>query len=482
MTTPAFDSYATAVAADREQTNPATHARYRSLAHGQSFSDLDKYVSTTLPAVVLGDSDANSGGQGHLTLDQLATVMAWKLMRGKYCATLMGLIRSNDPATVIDVTKRAVQQIRARREQSHQRGFKDEMTRLLAVVKELTVVRGVGPATAAAIASFLDPDAPFMSDELLAAAGIKSPKYSFTEYERVVAYLDAIRAGEQSHPATSVDAVILKELEETLDDTMPEALQLGTIELTPELMKSFFDPVLDSIIHLIQKQVLALVEERRDASDHGDLPPVTATTGMLENMFVVGGFGNNQYLRQRIADDAVVQRLVKRVRSIPSPEVAVLRGAVYAAVGDSIRSRRHLTLDQLATVMAWKLMRGKYCATLMGLIRSNDPATVIDVTKRAVQQIRARREQSHQRGFKDEMTRLLAVVKELTVVRGVGPATAAAIASFLDPDAPFMSDELLAAAGIKSPKYSFTEYERVVAYLDAIRAGEHARSGAHAVP
>ncbi|KNE62610.1 hypothetical protein AMAG_07812 [Allomyces macrogynus ATCC 38327] len=137
-----------------------------------------------------------------------------------------------------------------------------------------------------------------------------------------------------------IPQVILKELEETLDDTMPEALQLGTIELTPELMKSFFDPVLDSIIHLIQKQVLALVEERRDASDHGDLPPVTATTGMLENMFVVGGFGNNQYLRQRIADDAVVQRLVKRVRSIPSPEVAVLRGAVYAAVGDSIRSRR----------------------------------------------------------------------------------------------------------------------------------------------
>ncbi|KAJ3355266.1 hypothetical protein GGF32_002095 [Allomyces javanicus] len=177
-----------------------------SLANGQSFADLDEYVSTTLPAVVFGDAKSKNVGQGHLTLDQLATVMAWKLMRGKYRATLMGLIRSNDSAAVIDVTTRAVQQIRVRREQSRECGSKDEVASLMAVVMELTAVRGVGPATATAIASFLDPDAPFMSDELMAAAGIKAPKYSFAEYERVVAYLDTIRAGEKSHPATSVDA------------------------------------------------------------------------------------------------------------------------------------------------------------------------------------------------------------------------------------------------------------------------------------
>ncbi|KNE62611.1 hypothetical protein AMAG_07813 [Allomyces macrogynus ATCC 38327] len=209
MTT-TFNSYATAVAAVNAQTNPATHARYRSLANGQSFADLDDYVSTTLPAVVLGDANAANGetsaGQGHLTLDQLAAVMAWKLMRGKYRATLMGLIRSNDPATVIDVTTRAVQHLRVRQEQSRECGSKDEVASLMAVVMELTAVRGVGPATATAIASFLDPDAPFMSDELLAAARIKAPKYSLAEYERVVAYLDAIRAGKQSHPAMSVDA------------------------------------------------------------------------------------------------------------------------------------------------------------------------------------------------------------------------------------------------------------------------------------
>ncbi|KAJ3374287.1 hypothetical protein GGF31_007807 [Allomyces arbusculus] len=204
MTT-TFNSYTTAIAAVSTQTDAATHARYKSLANGQSFADLDDYVSTRLPAVVLGDADADNDGQGYLTLDQLATVMAWKLMRGKYRATLMGLIRSNSPTTVIDVTTRAVQKIRARQQAQFKSRSKDEVASLLAVVKELTALRGVGPATATAIASFLDPDAPFMSDELLAAAGIKAPKYSLAEYERVVTYLDAICAGERSHPATSVD-------------------------------------------------------------------------------------------------------------------------------------------------------------------------------------------------------------------------------------------------------------------------------------
>ncbi|KAI9168134.1 hypothetical protein H9P43_007505 [Blastocladiella emersonii ATCC 22665] len=138
--------------------------------------------------------------------------------------------------------------------------------------------------------------------------------------------------GKESHvDEIFVPQAILRELEDTLDGDLPEALAGGTIELDPVLMRSFFDPVLDSIIRLIQAQVQSLV---------GATSATPPSSPILEHMFVVGGFGNSVYLRQRIADDAMIKQLVRRVRSIPSPEVAVLRGAVYAAVGDSIRSRR----------------------------------------------------------------------------------------------------------------------------------------------
>ncbi|KAI9215847.1 hypothetical protein BC828DRAFT_40074 [Blastocladiella britannica] len=165
---------------------------------------------------------------------------------------------------------------------------------------------------------------------------------------------------------TSIDEIfvpqaILRELESTLDGNVPEALDSGIIELDPARMRTFFDPVVHSIIRLIQSQIRSLAEARgtlaettnhvrvgstapslTDASDvaAAELAAAAADGPVLEHMFVVGGFGNSVYLRQRIAEDPVIAKLVRRVRSIPSPEVAVLRGAVYAAVGDSIRSRR----------------------------------------------------------------------------------------------------------------------------------------------
>ncbi|ORZ36822.1 hypothetical protein BCR44DRAFT_119523 [Catenaria anguillulae PL171] len=138
-----------------------------------------------------------------------------------------------------------------------------------------------------------------------------------------------------------VPQAILRELEDTLDGQLPEALEGGTIELDPQRMRSFFDPVLDSIIRLVQTQIHSLVTNGdAGATASGALVGSNGSGTVLEHMFVVGGFGNSAYLRKRIADDPVIKKLVNRVRSIPSPEVAVLRGAVYAAVGDSIRSRR----------------------------------------------------------------------------------------------------------------------------------------------
>jgi hypothetical protein len=168
-----------------------------------------------------------------------------------------------------------------------------------------------------------------------------------------------------------IPQVILKELEDTLDGEVPAALESGTIELSSELMASFFDPVVDSILQLIQAQIKSMLDAKSDSKvlyrhsmlSFGDpafrgsrssRPPSTlssATGGAavshsirssegLETLFVVGGFGNNQYLRSRITSDEFIQANVQCVRSLPNPEIAVLRGAVYATIGDGIQFRR----------------------------------------------------------------------------------------------------------------------------------------------
>ena len=113
----------------------------------QTFTDDDKWKETELPKLIQN--------QKHLTLKQLERLMIWKLRRGVFRPTLMGLIRRNDNKSVVDITKD---------------GFKAAELNVVEGLDVLCQLKGVGPATASVILSvYLPSEVPFMSDEAMDA-------------------------------------------------------------------------------------------------------------------------------------------------------------------------------------------------------------------------------------------------------------------------------------------------------------------------
>ena len=114
----------------------------------QKFIDDDKWKENELPKVIKE--------QKHLTFKQLERLMIWKLRRGVFRPTLMGLIRRNDNKSVVDITRE---------------GFKAAEINVGDGLDILCQLKGVGPATASAILSvYLPSEVPFMSDEAMDAA------------------------------------------------------------------------------------------------------------------------------------------------------------------------------------------------------------------------------------------------------------------------------------------------------------------------
>ncbi|KAL7752708.1 hypothetical protein RI367_001710 [Sorochytrium milnesiophthora] len=112
------------------------------------------------------------------------------------------------------------------------------------------------------------------------------------------------------------------------DDDVPLDIMEGVVVLTVEDMQQFFDPVVDQILMLARHQVQRFLSDSQGQE-------------RLDTVFVVGGFGTNMYLRRRIAEDPYIQRHVGAVQTIPNPEVAVLKGAVWAGLQNSfIKARR----------------------------------------------------------------------------------------------------------------------------------------------
>ena len=108
-----------------------------------------------------------------------------------------------------------------------------------------------------------------------------------------------------------------------------------------------------------------------------------------------------------------------------------------------------LSLDDLKLVMHWKLQRGKFRPQLKSLIESNSADNVLSITKEA---------------FSRKWPENLNI---LTKLRGVGPATATAILSLVDPSVPFFSDEV-AGMILKQEKLKYTVKE-VLLYVDLVR-------------
>lgn len=87
----------------------------------------------------------------------------------------------------------------------------------------------------------------------------------------------------------------------------------------------------------------------------------------------------------------------------------------------------YITTHELSRLMEWKLARGKWRPRLLSFVSSLDDAVVRDASRKAFA------------SFPD----VSKAISELTVLKGVGPATASAVLAAYAPDlAPFMSDEV----------------------------------------
>mmetsp|Transcript_5976 Transcript_5976/g.16882 ORF Transcript_5976/g.16882 Transcript_5976/m.16882 type:complete len:249 (-) Transcript_5976:229-975(-) len=131
------------------------------------------------------------------------------------------------------------------------------------------------------------------------------------------------------------------------------------------------------------------------------------------------------------------------------------------------RKQPHVTLPELRRIMRWKLARGKFRPSLMGLIEKNEDVEA--VTRTAFAKI-SRRPVSR--------SSVMVAMGALCKLKGVGPATASLILSLFNGDVPFMADEAMKAAfgplrAIRYTTHEFEDfYDLIRGKLDQISEGE----------
>lgn len=126
--------------------------------------DLDHFLHNELPGLVIIRSP-----KPHVTHEELAKVMKWKLARGKM-RPLQKVVESNSSAVVVQVSTKAIEQLT--------QGHWDK------AFVQLCELRGIGTATASALLSFLDEAAcPFMADEVIDAVYPGERDYTMKIYE-----------------------------------------------------------------------------------------------------------------------------------------------------------------------------------------------------------------------------------------------------------------------------------------------------------
>ncbi|KAK4571812.1 hypothetical protein RGQ29_030281 [Quercus rubra] len=122
----------------------------------------DDFYRNQLPPIL-----RNRNPNPYITTAELSKLMQWKLTRGKWRPRLLDFVSSLDEAAVKSASEKAFQ----------------SLPDVSKAVSELTVLKGVGPATASAVLAAYAPDvAPFMSDEAMVAALGNSKDYSLKQY------------------------------------------------------------------------------------------------------------------------------------------------------------------------------------------------------------------------------------------------------------------------------------------------------------
>lgn len=119
---------------------------------------------------------------------------------------------------------------------------------------------------------------------------------------------------------------------------------------------------------------------------------------------------------------------------------------------DTIASRdpAYLTQSELASVLRWKLAKGKFRPALVKYVAELTDEAVRAASERALGAL----------GSDDGG--VIPSIKALSELRGVGPATASAVVAAVAPsEAPFMADELLMAL-YGERKYTLAQYRALV--------------------
>ncbi|XP_059279475.1 uncharacterized protein LOC132033506 [Lycium ferocissimum] len=131
---------------------------------------LDDFYRNELPGVL------RQRNPSYITNPELTKLMQWKLTRGKWRPRLLDFVSSLDDSVVRSASEKAFQ----------------SLPDIKKAITELTVLKGVGPATASAVLAAYAPDiAPFMSDEAMVAAIGNSKDYTLKQYLVLVDKLQA---------------------------------------------------------------------------------------------------------------------------------------------------------------------------------------------------------------------------------------------------------------------------------------------------
>ncbi|KAI7747569.1 hypothetical protein M8C21_010283 [Ambrosia artemisiifolia] len=132
---------------------------------------LDNFYTKELPSII-----HQRNPNPYITTPELSKLMKWKLTRGKWRPRLLDFVSSIDEETVKSASEKA---------------FK-ALPEVSKAISELTVLKGVGPATASAVLAAYAPDvAPFMSDEAMVAALGNSKDYTLKQY---LVFVDKLQA------------------------------------------------------------------------------------------------------------------------------------------------------------------------------------------------------------------------------------------------------------------------------------------------
>uniref|UniRef100_A0ACD6A8Q4 Uncharacterized protein n=1 Tax=Avena sativa TaxID=4498 RepID=A0ACD6A8Q4_AVESA len=128
---------------------------------------------------------------------ELVQLLQWKLSRGKWRPRLMDFVKSLDDKVVESASRKAFA----------------VLPDLSKAINELTVLKGIGPATASAVLAAYAPDvAPFMSDEAMVAALGNAKEYTLKQYlafaEKLQAKAKELSAGGESFTPSDVERAL----------------------------------------------------------------------------------------------------------------------------------------------------------------------------------------------------------------------------------------------------------------------------------